>query len=134
VPHNGSAGVGEEKVLMPLPGIQPRFLVRPARSLVTKMTELLWKPINRSNHKKKSLLEIFNLLSTCGSSTVAISTALNAGVGFLRGSNSRKTFNQGRTISGCLTAQETTFCTVTPNICTSSAWKLFHVIRLTSEF
>ena len=67
-----------------------------------------------------SLLQVFKLLSTCESSTAAISTALNTGVCFLRGSYSRKTFNQWCTISRCLIPQETTYCTVTPNICTSS--------------
>jgi hypothetical protein len=33
----------EENVLFPLPGIQPQFLCRPARSLVTILTELAMK-------------------------------------------------------------------------------------------
>jgi hypothetical protein len=42
----------EEKNLFPLPGIEPRFFGRPARSLVTIVTELSHLPVLETEGKK----------------------------------------------------------------------------------
>jgi hypothetical protein len=42
-PQSRSGRYGEDRNLLPLPGIEPEVFGRPARSIVTILTELVWR-------------------------------------------------------------------------------------------
>jgi len=56
-PQNGSEPFGEDLNLLPLPVIEPRYFGRPARSLVTVLTELSRSYLSaesEDNHRQKA--------------------------------------------------------------------------------